>query len=237
LDVRRISSAETAQTIGAEQIRHLAQAWRDYTEALDIVPADGKYGDAGFLRQVRGLRIGVITHLRRDRVLYQAPPQPTTRCLQSPLIFSPPPQRRTRRCGGGRRRGKSYRSQRFIHCRLATWRHAEQLQDLKSYNHEQYTLQACLHKFFPNGRDSAIASSPNAKWILRPPAGQASRSVLDQITRDMGLFLHLPAALVKNRGGCASRHLISSDAAADLHRGWAPFRQERGQYGQHPRCH
>ncbi|MEJ5309609.1 MAG: transposase, partial [Anaerolineae bacterium] len=79
LDVRRISSAETAQAVGAEQIRHLAQARCDCTEALDIVPADGKYGNAGFLRQVRGLRVGVITRLRRDRVLYQAPPQSTTR--------------------------------------------------------------------------------------------------------------------------------------------------------------
>jgi len=102
LDVRRISSAETAQAVGAEQIRHLAQARCDCTEALDIVPADGKYGNAGFLRQVRGLRVGVITRLRRDRVLYQAPPQSTTRrrgrprkhgarfAFQDPTTWGPP---------------------------------------------------------------------------------------------------------------------------------------------------
>jgi len=42
-----------------------------------------------------------------------------------PLIFSPPSQRRIRRWEGGRGRGKSYKSQRFIHRRLAAWRQSE----------------------------------------------------------------------------------------------------------------
>lgn len=75
LDVRRIPSDKTAQEIGAEQVCQLAQERADCPEALDIVPADGKYGNAGFLERVQGLRTGIVTRLRRDRVLYRpAPP-------------------------------------------------------------------------------------------------------------------------------------------------------------------
>lgn len=75
LSVRRIPSRKTAQAVGAEQVRELARLRADCPEALDIVPADGKYGNAGFLRPVQGLRVGVVARLRRDRVLYRpAPP-------------------------------------------------------------------------------------------------------------------------------------------------------------------
>jgi hypothetical protein len=46
-------------------------------EALDIIAADGKYGNAGFLRRVKGLRCGILARLRCDRVLYGPPPPPT----------------------------------------------------------------------------------------------------------------------------------------------------------------
>jgi hypothetical protein len=74
VDVRRVSSTQTAQEVGAEQIGALAEARAGCLEALDIVPADGKYGNAGFLRAVKGLRTGILARLRCDRVLYQAPP-------------------------------------------------------------------------------------------------------------------------------------------------------------------
>jgi hypothetical protein len=77
VDVRRVPSTQTAQEVGAEQIQFLAQVRATCLEALDMVAADGKYGNAGFLRSVKGLRCGIVARLRCDRVLYQAPPPPT----------------------------------------------------------------------------------------------------------------------------------------------------------------
>lgn len=80
LDVRRISSDQTAQQVGAAQVQELACLRSDCPEALDIVVADGKYGNAGFLQPLQGLRVGVVARLRRDRVLYRpAPPASTPR--------------------------------------------------------------------------------------------------------------------------------------------------------------
>jgi hypothetical protein len=73
LDVRRVSSTQTAQEVGAAQIQALAQARHGCLEALDIVVVDGKYGNASFLRSVKGLRNGTAVRLRCDRVLYGAP--------------------------------------------------------------------------------------------------------------------------------------------------------------------
>jgi hypothetical protein len=77
VDVRRVPSTQTAQEVGAEQIQTLAQARATFREVLDIIAADGKYGNAGFLRTVQGLRCGVVVRLRRDRVLYGPPPPRT----------------------------------------------------------------------------------------------------------------------------------------------------------------
>jgi hypothetical protein len=80
VDVRRIPSQKTAQEVGAEQVRALLEARTDCQFALDIVPADAKYGNAGFLERVNGLRVGIVARLRRDRVLYRAtPPDPAPR--------------------------------------------------------------------------------------------------------------------------------------------------------------
>jgi hypothetical protein len=80
VDVRRIPSQKTAQEVGAEQVRALAEARANCQFALDIVPADGKYGNAGFLERVKGLPVGIVARLRRDRVLYRAtPPDPAPR--------------------------------------------------------------------------------------------------------------------------------------------------------------
>ena len=77
VDVRRVGSDQSAVAVGAEQIRMLSEARSTFLEALDIVACDGKYGHAGFLRSVQGLRTGIVTRLRCDRVLYQAAPPPT----------------------------------------------------------------------------------------------------------------------------------------------------------------
>lgn len=79
VDVRRVASTQTAQEVGAEQIKALALARADFLEALDIIAADGKYGNAGFLRRVKGLRCGILARLRCDRVLYGSPPPRTDR--------------------------------------------------------------------------------------------------------------------------------------------------------------
>jgi hypothetical protein len=76
VDVRRVPSTKTAQEIGAEQIKSLAEVRAACLEALDIVAVDGKYGNSGFLRSVKGLRNGTVARLRSDRVLYQPPPPP-----------------------------------------------------------------------------------------------------------------------------------------------------------------
>lgn len=77
IDVRRVPSSQTAQEVGAEQIRTLANSRAACIETLDIVAADGKYGNAGFLRSVKGLRCGIVARLRCDRVLYGPPPPPS----------------------------------------------------------------------------------------------------------------------------------------------------------------
>jgi hypothetical protein len=77
VDVRRVPSTQTAQEVGAEQIKALANARAACLEALDIIAADGKYGNAGFLRSVKGLRCGILARLRCDRVLCGPPPAPT----------------------------------------------------------------------------------------------------------------------------------------------------------------
>lgn len=77
LDVRRMDNQHTAQDVGAEQVRALAQAREGCSQALDIVVADGKYGNVGFLSRVSGLRVGIVACLRSDRVFYR-PAEPTS---------------------------------------------------------------------------------------------------------------------------------------------------------------
>ena len=78
IDVRRVPATQTAQAIGAEQVQTLAQSRQTCLKALDIVAADGKYGNSSFLRTVQGLRCGILVRLRCDRVLHASPlpPQP-----------------------------------------------------------------------------------------------------------------------------------------------------------------
>jgi hypothetical protein len=76
LEVRRISNQETAQDVGVEQIQALAEARKGCLNALDIVPADGKYGNGRFLSRVSGLRVGIVARLCSDRWFYR-PAKPT----------------------------------------------------------------------------------------------------------------------------------------------------------------
>ena len=74
VDPRRVASTQTPQEVGVVQIQALAEARSDFLEALDIVAADGKYGNAEFLRPLKGQRCGIVARLRCDRVLYAPPP-------------------------------------------------------------------------------------------------------------------------------------------------------------------
>jgi hypothetical protein len=49
----RIGSEQTVQEVGVAQTRALAAAREDCVDALDIVAADGKYGNGRFLSAVR----------------------------------------------------------------------------------------------------------------------------------------------------------------------------------------
>jgi hypothetical protein len=50
-----VLSTQTAQEVGAEQIQGLVNARSAYLEALDIVAADSKYGNGGFLPKKPGI--------------------------------------------------------------------------------------------------------------------------------------------------------------------------------------
>lgn len=86
VSVRRIASTESAKSVGAEQIIALSEAREDYQDVLDIVAADGKYGNAGFLRPLQGQHCGLVVRLRKDRVLYCAPEKPKARKRGRPRV-------------------------------------------------------------------------------------------------------------------------------------------------------
>ncbi len=74
IDEQRVASSQTAQAVGAEQVQALAKARAAFVEALDIVACDGKYGNAGYLRSVKGSALWHYRSLRADRVLYRPAP-------------------------------------------------------------------------------------------------------------------------------------------------------------------
>lgn len=74
VDPRRVPSTQTPQEVGIEQVQALAAARSAYLDALDIVAADGKYGNAKFFLPLKGQRCGILARLRCDRVLYGPPP-------------------------------------------------------------------------------------------------------------------------------------------------------------------
>ncbi len=74
LEIRRIPSTQTAQDVGVEQVQALAEARQDCPDALEIVVADGKYGNERFLSHVSGLRTGMVARLRSDRAVYRPEP-------------------------------------------------------------------------------------------------------------------------------------------------------------------
>jgi hypothetical protein len=86
LSVARIPSHMTAREMGVAQIQALSQARLPDSEGLDIVAADGKYGNAGFLRPLQSQNCGLVVRLRKDRVLYRAPELPKQRKRGRPRL-------------------------------------------------------------------------------------------------------------------------------------------------------
>jgi hypothetical protein len=75
LDLERIASDQTASHLAAVQMVRLNAARAPDDAALWIYAFDGAYGNVKFWQELPpGRNFGVVTRLRRDRVLYQAPP-------------------------------------------------------------------------------------------------------------------------------------------------------------------
>lgn len=72
VDLERISSASDALALGVSQVKRLCQ--QRGSASLDVITADGGYGNHRFLQPLRDQPCGVLVRLRRDRVLYRDPP-------------------------------------------------------------------------------------------------------------------------------------------------------------------
>ena len=86
LSVKRIPSEMSAVEMGVRQVKELSQNRAAFRDGLDIVAADGKYGNAKFLRPLQEQHCGIVVRLRRDRVLCWAPEQPQKRKRGRPRI-------------------------------------------------------------------------------------------------------------------------------------------------------
>ena len=86
MSVKRIPSQMTVGEMGIAQIKELSDNRAHLSAVLDIVAADGKYGNAKFLRPLQGQNCGIVVRLRRDRVLYRAPQLPRKRKRGRPRV-------------------------------------------------------------------------------------------------------------------------------------------------------
>jgi hypothetical protein len=86
VSVKRIPSQMTAGEMGIAQIKALSENRSNLPNVLDIVSADGKYGNAKFLRPLQDQNCGLVVRLRRDRILYRAPDPPSQRKRGRPRV-------------------------------------------------------------------------------------------------------------------------------------------------------
>ena len=86
VSVKRIPSNTTAGEMGIAQVKELSRNRAELQEGMDIVAADGKYGNARFLRPLQDQNCGIVVRLRQDRVLYRAPEQPRKRQRGRPRV-------------------------------------------------------------------------------------------------------------------------------------------------------
>ncbi len=75
LSNRRLTPEQNVIAVGVEQIKALSQARPDPLEKkLDVIVADGHYGNHHFLGPLKSLPCAALARLRKDRVLYGPPP-------------------------------------------------------------------------------------------------------------------------------------------------------------------
>ncbi len=75
VSVRRASSEQSDIGIGLEQVKRLCRHREaEMLETLHLIIADAKYGNHRFLGPLRDEPCGALVRMRRDRVLYGAPP-------------------------------------------------------------------------------------------------------------------------------------------------------------------
>ena len=75
LSNRRLKPQEKAIEVGIEQIETLCQARPDpLKKKLDVIVADGHYGNHRFFAPLKALNCAGLARLRKDRVLYGPPP-------------------------------------------------------------------------------------------------------------------------------------------------------------------
>ena len=86
VSVKRIPSQMTVGEMGIAQIKELSENRADLESVLDIVAADGKYGNAKFLRPLQDQGCGIVVRLRQDRILYRVPQQPRKRKRGRPRV-------------------------------------------------------------------------------------------------------------------------------------------------------
>ena len=86
VNIKRIPSSMTAGEMGIAQVKELSQNREGMKDVLDIVAADGKYGNARFLRPLQDQNCGLVVRLRQDRVLYQAPERPKKKKRGRPKV-------------------------------------------------------------------------------------------------------------------------------------------------------
>jgi hypothetical protein len=77
IDSCRLHPPETAVDLAVRQVQTFSRQRRRrrHGKGLDVIVADGKYGNRRFLSEVRDVPCAVVVRLRRDRVLY-GPPLP-----------------------------------------------------------------------------------------------------------------------------------------------------------------
>jgi len=75
LSNRRLEPDQKAIEVGLEQIKVLCQARKEaWQRVLDVIVADGHYGNHAFFGPLQELGCAGLARMRRDRVLYGSPP-------------------------------------------------------------------------------------------------------------------------------------------------------------------
>ena len=74
LTIQRVAATGSSIDVGVEQVRWFCQQRQEsHATALDVVVADGHYGNPGFFAPLRTQSCALLARFRRDRVLYGAP--------------------------------------------------------------------------------------------------------------------------------------------------------------------